>query len=299
MSDPTENLRADFVASVRERFDAIRDRLDRVLGDLDVFALATDAEQSRTPEELEDDSPRILRFKSRRENVASFVAWLQGVVEDEFLRPVENPREVPEGEHWSAEYVRAAYSQGWLQARNRLRVEGVNVGPDIDVGAVFDMPVATETVSRFNQRVYEDLRDLSDDVTTDAAAVLTNALAEGVNPREAARRVDDTVAELDKTRGRVIARTRTIDVYTDATIDRYRDAGVSTVEHGEFSDSDDARVCPICETLDGREIPLVSIEEETFEFDPPEGVPDSLGGTYGMKPPIHPNGRCVLLPVID
>jgi len=299
MGDPTENLRAEFVEAFIERFDAIRDRVDRALGDLDVFALARDAEQPRTPEEIADDSPRILSFKSRRENVAAFVAWLESVVEEELLRPVENQRDVANGDHWSAQFVRMAYSQGWFQARNRLRVEGVNVGPDLETEAVFDLPVATETLSRYYQRTYEDLLDLSDDVTAEATTVLTNAFAEGVGPREAARRVDDAVAEIDETRGRVIARTRTIDTYTDATIDRYRDAGVAAVEHGEFSDSDDARVCPICEELDGREIPLVSIEEETFEFDPPEGVPDSLAGTFGVKPPIHPNGRCVLLPVID
>jgi len=65
-----------------------------------------------------------------------------------------------------------------------------------------------------------------------------------------------------------------------------------------WSDAGDARVCPICERLDGREIPLTTIDEATFTFEPGPDDPDSLAGEYALKPPIHPGGRCVLLPVI-
>jgi hypothetical protein len=39
----------------------------------------------------------------------------------------------------------------------------------------------------------------------------------------------------------------------------------------------------------------------TFEFDPAavaDAVP-SDGGTYPVKPPVHPNCRCAILPVIE
>jgi SPP1 gp7 family putative phage head morphogenesis protein len=124
-------------------------------------------------------------------------------------------------------------------------------------------------------------------------------LDEGVNPREAARRLTKEVRTIQRTQAEVLARTETVSAYTESTIERYRRAGVDTVQHGEWSDAGDARVCPICERLDGREIPLTTIDDATFEFEPPEGVPDSLAGEYSLKPPTHPSGRCVLLPVIS
>jgi phage putative head morphogenesis protein, SPP1 gp7 family len=195
--------------------------------------------------------------------------------------------------------VRLAYGQGYLQARSRLRQAGVSVGEKPELSTVFNQPIATQTVSRYFQRVYEDLNDLTADVQTTASSVLTTALTQGVNPREAADRLTGAVREIEQTRANTLARTRTIDVYTDASLDRYREAGVEAVAHGEFSDSDDSRVCPICESLDGDRIPINQIERQTFEFTPGPDEPDSLAGVYGKKPPIHPNGRCVILPIVD
>ena len=37
---------------------------------------------------------------------------------------------------------------------------------------------------------------------------------------------------------------------------------------------------------------------ETFEYDADEDEPDSLGGECPVKPPVHPQCRCAILPVI-
>jgi hypothetical protein len=82
------------------------------------------------------------------------------------------------------------------------------------------------------------------------------------------------------------------------SVTRYEQAGVETVQHGEWTDSDDDRVCEICERLDGREIPIGDVREATFTFEPDDDQPDHLAGEYRMMPPAHPQGRCALLPII-
>jgi hypothetical protein len=70
---------------------------------------------------------------------------------------------------------------------------------------------------------------------------------------------------------------------------------------GEIATADDSRVCPICNSLEGAEFAIDEMRAATFEFDPsadPDAVP-SDAGTYRVKPPIHINCRCAVLPVIS
>jgi SPP1 gp7 family putative phage head morphogenesis protein len=127
---------------------------------------------------------------------------------------------------------------------------------------------------------------------------LLEGLRDGINPKEMARNLTDEIESLQKTRAEMLARTEVVHAYTSSTIDRYKRAGVDTVQHGEWADSDDSRVCEICSSLDGREIPLTTIDDATFMFEPDDDEPDSLAGEYRLRPPIHPGGRCVLLPII-
>ncbi len=265
--------------------------------DRDVFGLRQDGSEAPVPGDLGDDAPPVFRFRSDSENVAAFVDWLDEQVREGVLEPAD-VREVKNGEHWTATHLRATYGQGWQQARARLRSEGVSVGSELAVDGVFDLPVARRTLRRLYTRTFENFASVSADVAPTVRDTLTRTLAEGRNPREAARELTGAIRELERTQAEVLARTEIVNAYSDATIDRYKRAGVDTVRHGEFSDADDSRVCPICESLDGREIPMNQIRSATFTFEPDDHEPDSLAGEYALKPPIHPQGRCVLLPVI-
>jgi len=298
MSDPTKELREEFLRAIRRRFRKVRGLVRRWVGyEEDVFGLRADGGQP-APDDLGGDAPQVFRFQTDRENVAAFLEWLGRTVEKEILVP-SDPRDAASGDHWTGQFLRASFAQGWKQGRARLRQAGVAVGPEPPTDEIFSRIVPREALAEIYTRTYENLESVTADIADAVRETLTDALAEGVNPREAARRLTDEIESIQKNRAEVLARTEIIHAYTESTISRYREAGVDTVQHGEFTDSDDARVCPICEQLDGVEIPLATIDEATFEFEPPEGVPDSLAGTYGVKPPIHPNGRCVLLPVIS
>jgi len=130
--------------------------------------------------------------------------------------------------------------------------------------------------------------------------VLTQGLAEGVNPREMARTLTDEVRSMQRTRAEVLARTEIINSYATATLDRYERAGIdgATVS-GEFATAEDARVCPICEAIAGSEFALDAMRSDTFEFQPSDSEPDYLAGEYPVRPPVHPVCRCAILPVIE
>jgi SPP1 gp7 family putative phage head morphogenesis protein len=129
-------------------------------------------------------------------------------------------------------------------------------------------------------------------------STLLEGLRDGINPKEMARNLTDEIESLQRTQAETLARTETIHAYTESSLDRYREAGVDAVTQVEFRDADDARVCPICAAIDGKVTPMSAIDTATFTFEPSEDQPDSLGGEYSVKSPVHPNCRCVHLPVI-
>jgi SPP1 gp7 family putative phage head morphogenesis protein len=160
--------------------------------------------------------------------------------------------------------------------------------------------VARQQLRRLYTRVYDQTYD---SVTAETAPVvrdtLTKGLAEGINPKEMARRLTDEISKVQRKRAETMARTEVINSYSEATLDRYERAGVSGVSvSGEFETADDDRVCPICLELEGETYPIQAMREESFHFEPGEDDDDHLEGEYEVKPPVHPRCRCAILPVV-
>ena len=298
MPDPTRDHREDFLAAIRERFRDVREAISRWVDDEDIFGLRTDSNAPATAAESPDDAPDVFRFQTDSAKVAAFLSWLGDRVQQDVLEPADREA-IRNGEHWTADLLRPAYVQAWQQGRSRLRTAGVSVGPPDDVDDIFQLPVAERDLRRIYTRTYENLQSVTADAADPVRETLTEGLDKGWNPRRTARELDEEIESLQRTQAETLARTETVNTYTEGTISRYKRAGVDTVQHGEWADAGDSRVCPICSTLDGREIPLATIDSETFTYSPDGDEPDSLAGTYGLKPPIHPNGRCVLVPVVD
>jgi len=290
--DPTntEDLRERFLREIRRRFRRLRGRIREAAGyEDDVFHLAQDARLA--------DADDVERFPTDGGKTRAFIAWLREKLDDDVLEPATR-REVRDGEHWSATYIRAAYVKGWEQARERLQNAGVATEA---VDDVFRLGVPTEQLRRLYTRTYENLESVTSAAAPAVRETLTEGLAEGVNPKEMARRLTETVRGLQRTRAEVLARTEVINSYAEATLDRYDRVGVDGVTvSGEFATADDDRVCPICNALEGEEFATDAMRTATFEFDPstaPDAV-ESDGGTYPVKPPVHPQCRCAILPVI-
>jgi len=320
MSDRTENLRDEFLRAVRRRLRPIRGFVRRLVGyEKDIFGLATDGSQpdvdttdtsdsndgNANNDDNIDGDVDVFRFQSRRKNLSAFGRWFQSVLRDRVLKP-RDTRDVERGDHWTGELLRLSYAQGWRQARNRLRQEGVSVGSlpgDADetdglITALGSMPVPRRSLQEIYLRAYENLQSIENDMIETVRSTLAAGLRDGVNPREMAARLTKEIRGIQRTRAEMLARTETVNAYTSATIDRYRQAGIRSVTQAEFSDADDARVCPVCSKLDGRVTLLTEIETATMRYTPDDDEPESLAGEYPVKPPAHPACRCVLLPVV-
>lgn len=291
LRDPTntEGIRERFLAEFRRRFRRLRGRIREAVGyEDDVLRLADDARLA--------DADDVGRFATDEGKTRAFIKWLREKLDADILEPAVR-REVESGEHWSATYIRAAYVSGWEQATERLQ----NAGVDVEgVEDVLRLGVPTEQLRRLYTRAYEATETVTEDAVPAVRDVLTEGLAEGVNPREMARRLTKEVRTIQRTQAEVLARTEVINSYADATLDRYERAGIegATVS-GEFATADDGRVCPICESIEGAEFATDAMRSETFTFEPSESEADSLGGEYPVKPPVHPQCRCAILPVIE
>jgi SPP1 gp7 family putative phage head morphogenesis protein len=309
MADPSKNLRDEFLREIRRRMRDIRGLVREQVGyENDVFGLSQDTDQNHIGDDTDDSDPDVFRFQSRGKNIDAFMDWFISRLREGFFEPADI-RAVENGEHWTAELIRLAYAQGWRQARNRLRQEGVSVGslPGADgetdgqglITALGTMPAPRRSLETLYRRTYENLQSIESDMTEVVRSELMAGLRDGINPREMARNITDEIESIQKTQAEVLARTETMHAYTESSLDRYRDAGINAVTQVEFLDSDDRRVCPVCSSLDGRVTPLSEIDTATFQFEPGDDEPDSLAGEYSVKVPTHPQCRCTHIPVID
>ena len=108
---------------------------------------------------------------------------------------------------------------------------------------------------------------------TDAVAErLTTALLTGQNPREAARAVMATGAELTRSRADTIARTELLRAQREATRARLEDA--PGIDEWVWLSAADSRTCAVCWAMHGTRHP----------------VTDTLDG--------HPNCRCTMVPAV-
>jgi len=297
LADPTdtERFRERFLSEVRQRFRTLRGALRQLLGyEADAFEIASDG---GIPEEGPDGAEDIFRFPTTDQKLRAFRQWLTEYTREEVLEPIP-PQEIKAGEHWTGSLIRAAFVRGYEQAGERLQNEGLDTG-DPDGSVVFNLPAPRRQLRELYTRAFRQLRGITADMGRDISRELAEGLDAGLNPREIADKITESVRTIQKTRAEVLARTEIINSYTTATIRRYEQSGVeSVVGQSEFRTADDARVCPICEFLDGNEFPLERIKNGTFGFTAGEDEPDSLSGTYPLRPPVHPNCRCVLLPVV-
>jgi SPP1 gp7 family putative phage head morphogenesis protein len=130
---------------------------------------------------------------------------------------------------------------------------------------------AAELVQGISETTREEIRSLIEDVFADTAPAdeLSDAIAEAIG--------DDARAE-------VIARTETMKASNEGVQEAWNqavDEGLLTGKELQvWIVTDDDRLCPICEPLDG----------ETAAID---GEFESDGETYD-GPPAHPNCRCTV-----
>lgn len=206
----------------------------------------------------------------------AFMAWLNKQIAAGVLEPASDGR-VRNGEHYTAHFVRSAADRGWADAADRLRKRGHDVTEE-GLRSSFDKPMNVKQLEKSYKRVFSDLKNISRAMQAAIRGELTRGLAEGVNPRVMARRLNGRVDAIGINRAKTLARTEVIRNYNDFALDRYESEGVEEVGvEVEFLTAQDDRVCKECEKFDGRQF--------------------TIDGARGVIPK-HPNCRCTYTPIV-
>jgi SPP1 gp7 family putative phage head morphogenesis protein len=292
-ADPTgtDDVRDRFARDLAARYRRLRGRTRRLVGyEEDVFELRqAQAARLASPED-------ITRANSNAAKQQAFLNWLRERLREGVLEPT-GLGAVQRGDHWTAEYIREAYVRGWDDARARLRNAGAEVGSPVD--DVFNAPLPARQIRRIYTRQYGNLGDITETTADKIRDIFAEGLVAGANPKTMARVLTNELQDIQRRHAETWARTATIDSYTVATLDRFESEGVDdVVGASEVATADDARVCPVCESIDGVEFAVSEARNGTFTFEPSESEPDHLAGQYPMRPPYHFRCRCTLLPVI-
>jgi len=180
-------------------------------------------------------------------------------------------------------YVRTAYERGIEKANSELDV-------DQPLDFIFEQPVHQDSLKLLYTRNYRLLDGISKDTEKEIGRILSNGFANGWNPSKMASELTDRVNAVGKNRSTILARTEVINAHSEAMLNRYEQLGVDTVTiEAELHTAGDDRVCQICKALEGEVVSLDDARNKVFTVD---------GRDVTLKPPIHPQCRCTLLPVI-
>jgi len=105
----------------------------------------------------------------------------------------------------------------------------------------------------------------------------------------------------DKTRAQMIAQTETIRSSNAGAVMSYKQAGI---EYKQWYTAQDGKVCGFCQEMHNK---IVGVSDnywamgDTMTVDVPDAKPISMTLTYEDvgAPPLHPNCRCTILPVVE
>jgi len=121
----------------------------------------------------------------------------------------------------------------------------------------------------------------------------------GVTPRQIAQQIIEAGLAQTEARAQMLAHTGAIWSYNEGALQRYESEGVEVVE---WLTADDDLRCPFCAEMNGKRVGTrepffragdkFSIDEKTMK------VPTGDRGFTIEHPPLHPNCRCTLIPVL-
>lgn len=220
--------------------------------------------------------PGAFAFPLDSDKIDAFMRWMQeqlgeGVLETTTIRGIHGG--------WTNEYVNSAYQKGIQRGRSELRAAGVAVPPDMAVApiaAMFSQPMHMRRLQAIYTRAFSDLKNITEAMSVQISEVLSIGLAEGRNPREIARMINNRVDKIGLTRAKTLARTEVVRAHHLAMMEEYENFGALHVKvKGEWVIAG-FNTCPYCAGMDGR----------IFDLETMRGLI-----------PAHPNCRCVATPV--
>jgi len=316
----TLTLRKAFEKDAVRRFKFLQRCIKRAIVDLDCFGLSKEnpilvlvkaktAEGIRTwqvgrmqrqaimtvDEAMKSMAARQFAFRTSAGKVEGFMSWLNEMEERSVLQVIRRPGLRQGTGAWSDMYIQSAYQKGILRGRHELRNAGLKDIPQYSsqeaMSAMFNKPFHAERAGLLMTRTFNELKGITQEMDMAISRVLAQGIAEGRNPRELARILNQQISlppvkvkligEARRTasmqRARTLARTEIIRAHHSANVQEYRDAQIEGVRVKAEWSTAGVGVCPICTSMEG----------EIFTIDRIETMI-----------PAHPNCRCVALPVV-
>ena len=168
----------------------------------------------------------------------------------------------------TADYARKSYQSGTTYGTFTLKRIGVEA-------VIGDGPADWRVIDALKVRNLSALRGITDEMNKQIIKELTDGVQLGESIPKLAKRLTGRVDKIGKTRATMMARTETINAFTQGAELRYAQAGIKTLE---WLTAHDDRTCDDCLELDGKRFSIKSAH---------------------VRPPLHPRCRCAILPVID
>lgn len=298
-SDPsrTLTLRRSFESALYKRFRWLKGLINTSIITNDAFGLKIDTDLSvpgRSAESFRMNQAGPIpkekfAFERDPKKVSLFMDWLREQIDLGILEIVPGEQLGQAVEiAWTNQYIQTAYQKGMLRARQELNNKGYEV-PTYDdapgglIGA-FNRPFHADKVGIIYSTTFEGLEGITNEMVKQSSGILARGIAEGKNPREIAKQINDRVDKIGITRARTLARTSIIQAHHAATIQEYRNWGVAGVSVlAEWVTAEDSRVCEKCKQMARKNN---GYGRGIFTLDQIEGLI-----------PLHPNCRCVAIPV--
>jgi len=286
-SDPTRTtvIRNKFIADLTGRFRALQRVIRISVVNNDCFGLKKDTSGLpgvavreflvQAKEDMSPTRPNEFAFESDAKKINGFMGWLQRQ-EDLGILEIQPGEQIGEAinDAWTNTYITSAYQKGIQRGRQELENAGYETIPiDEDVGGIrpaFLSSFHADRVGVAYGRTFRGLNKITKEMDGQISEVLATGLAEGRNPLEIARTLNDRVDKIGMTRARTLARTEVVRAHHSATIQEYRNAGAEGVTIlAEFATAGDAFVCERCK----------AIERGSGPYTPVTRRPDETGTT--------------------
>lgn len=250
-SDPTRmtTLRNAFIADMNRRFKALQKSVTFAVGTQDALGLNDE------PLEINQAPGRkAWAFMTDSQKLDAFNLWFKGEIEQEILT-VEGAF----GEPWTNQYVGSAYRKGSIRAytdtkkeTNASSLDFYNGSKEQFLESAFNQPERVEKLRFLYTRTFEELKGISNAMSQQVSRTLAQGIANGLGAEEVARRLDNTISGINRTRARVLARTELVAAHSEGQLDSFEDLGITHVGvMVEWSTAGDDKVCPLCRPLEG------------------------------------------------
>jgi SPP1 gp7 family putative phage head morphogenesis protein len=291
--DPTHTtlLRNSFSRDALQRFRELTRVIDVSVDTNDCFGLK---DPSITFNQMQPTQWEEFRYSTPQEKLKRFMEWLALQISLSILSPSAFDEL---SKAWFVRYLYEAYQKGVIRARYELRKAKYNVPGIEETGGIsmtMSQPRHLERLALIYAGVLHELQGVTGQMNTAIGRVLLQELGSNTDPSLLARKLVAIMNGSDfellglaallgrfmpvEQRANVLARTAIVRAHHLATVTEYMNWDIENVTIvGEWQTAGDARVCPKCAALDGKEFPLSVIETML---------------------PAHPLCRCIAIPEV-